>query len=294
MLRSTLMTLLLLTACLLSCVGRLEGAAPPGVEPGAGPHWLELPETSATDGLDFFSRSCTLDDRTLRNYSFYWDYTHLVSRWVAYPLCRAYLGESGRSDAWGYDPLLPASKQQNVSGGYKVGDSEWYSRGHQIPSADRTADAALNKTTFYSTNITPQQEGFNGGVWMILEEKVRSWAKKSDTLYVITGCVTDGAKHYVLDRSNSRITVPVAFFKAVLRYSRNTTLGHGGYMAVAFWYDHNKSYPRRLSKNESLSVEALERKLGYGLFVNLASEVGADLARAIKQEDPATVNWWWQ
>ena len=297
MFRKHLLVLLPVAACLLSCTGWLDVPGTPagqdvqGVETKTG--WLELPETSATDGLDFYSRKCTLDGKTVRNYSFYWDYTNRVSHWVAYPLYSAFMGNSGRSEAWGYDPLLPAAKQQNVSGGYREGDNGWYSRGHQLPSADRTANGDINATTFYGTNITPQTEDFNSGVWVTLESRVRDWAKSSDTLYVVTGCVTDGAKHYVLDRSDNRITVPTAYFKAVLRYSRNTTLGRSGYMSAAFWYDH-ENYPQTFSKKESLSVKALEAKLGYSLFVNLAAKLGAETARAIKEEEPSTVNWWWQ
>ena len=64
-------------------------------------------------------------------------------------------------------------------------------------------------------------------------------------------------------------------------------------MAAAFWYDH-ENYPQTFSKKESLSVKALEAKLGYSLFVNLEAKVGSDAAQTIKQENPATVNWWWQ
>ena len=138
------------------------------------PQWLELPATDASDGLDFFARDCRLEDKMIRNYSFYWDYSNRVSHWVAYPLCKVYLGTAGRSEAWGYDPLLPAMKQQNVSGGYKEGNNGWYARGHQLPSEDRTANVSLNATTFYGTNIVPINNDFNGGVWHTLEEKVRS------------------------------------------------------------------------------------------------------------------------
>ena len=288
-----LLALLAVPALLLSCYGGLD-------VPSAGTNpeevitpWLELPETSSADGLDFYSRKCKIDGRTMRNYSFYWDYTNRVSHWVAYPLCGVYMGDSGRSEAWGYDPLLPAAKQQNVSGGYKEGDNGWYARGHQLPSADRTVSYDVNATTFYGTNLTPQDYDFNGGVWATLEGKVRAWAGSSDTLYVVTGCVTEGATHYVLDRSGARVTVPAAYYKAVLRYSRNSTLGRSGYMAAAFWYDHGQP-PTVFSRKESLSVAALEAKLGYKLFVNLPAKVGASAADAIKSENPAAVNWWWQ
>lgn len=259
----------------------------------ARPKWLELPATSTSDGLDFFARDCTLGGKTMRNYAFYWDYTARVSHWVAYPLTSTYMGSSGRSEAWGYDPLLPASKQQNVSGGYKEGNNGWYARGHQIPSADRTADKTINATTFYGTNMTPQNNDFNSGVWASLEGKVRDWANKSDTVYVVTGCVVDGAKYYVLDRSNNRITVPTGYFKAVLRYKKDSTIGQNGYMAAAFWYDH-EGYPSTFSSRESMSVAELEQKLGYELFVNLSGVVGESAASGIKSEKPASNNWWWQ
>ncbi|MCR4859292.1 MAG: DNA/RNA non-specific endonuclease [Bacteroidales bacterium] len=261
----------------------------------ASAHWLELPQTSASDGLEFFSRNCSISGKTLRNYAFYWDYTNRVSHWVAYPLCSAYLGSQGRSEAWGYDPLLPAASQQNVSGGYREGNNGWYARGHQLPSADRTANYSLNASTFYGTNMTPQNQDFNGGVWATLEGKVRSWASASDTLYVVTGCVVDGATHYALDRSGVRITVPTAYFKAVLRYQKNSTLGHGGYMGAAFWYDHETVNwsGKSFSKAQSLSIKELETKLGYDLFVNLPGVVGQSAADEIEKEKPSTVNWWW-
>ena len=283
-----------LALCVLSCEGGLDvpGGAGPG-EAIAQARWLELPETSATDGLDFFSRSCSIDGKALRNYSFYWDYTNRVSRWVAYLLCPVYLGSSDHTEAWGYDPLLPAAKQSNVSGGFKDGDNGWYARGHQLPFSDRTANDNLNATTYYSTNIVPMDNDFSNGVLNTLEGRIRSWAGSSDTLYVVSGCVTEGATHYVLDRSNNRVTVPVAFYKAVLRYSENSTLGRGGYMAAAFWYDH-EGFPQVFSKRESMSVADLEQKLGYRLFVNLPAKVGEENAAAIKSEKPASVNWWWQ
>ena len=255
--------------------------------------WLELPATSEADPYDFFSRDCVIDNVPMRNYAYYWDYTNRVSHWVAYPLCSAYLGNSGRSEAWGYDPLLPAAKQQNVSGGYRDGNNGWYARGHQIPSADRTKSIDLNATTFYGTNMTPQNNDFNSGIWATLETKVRTWAQQSDTLFVVTGCVLDGAQYYVLDRSGVKITVPTAYFKGILRYSRNTTIGTGGFIGAGFWFEHRNYSNTSDIKAQSMSLSQLEAKLGYTLFVNLPDRVGATAAAAIKSEQPSTVNWWW-
>lgn len=265
-----------------------------GGKTSAVPLWIELPETSADDGYDFFSHDMTIGSVNARNWSFYWDYENRVSRWVAYPLCSWNIGSSvSRTDAWGYDPLLPAGKQQNVSGGYREGNNGWYSRGHQIPSADRLTSYAANSTTFYGTNMTPQDNNFNGGVWLSLENSVRSWARRCDTLYVVTGCVTDGAKYYALDRSGNRVTVPTGYFKAVLRYAKNSTVGYSGYLGCAFYYDHEADRNSTFSKSQSMSISDLEKKLGYSLFVNLDAAVGKSAADQIKSENPANVSWWW-
>ena len=106
--------------------------------------WMELPETRDDDALNFFWHNMTVGSYTGRNYSFYWDYTHLVSRWVAYPLNNGLRSSGSRSDFWGLDPLLPASRQPVVTSTFRGG----WARGHQIPSADRLS---------YNANV---HEGF--------------------------------------------------------------------------------------------------------------------------------------
>ena len=259
---------------------------------------LEIPEMSDADGSDFYYHEGKLNEKPVRNWSFYWDYDNRVSRWVAYPLYKAIFSGASRSDAWGYDILLPAAKQQNVSGGYIEGNNGWYERGQLIPSSDR-AGYDLNVSTFYGTNMAPMNPDFRSGVMSNLEGKIRSWAGQSDTCYVVSGCVCDGAKYYVLDRSGNNITVPTAFYKAVLRYSSNTTIGIDGFCAIAFFFDHEEysnssksSMP--ISSAMSMSVSELEKVLGYKLFVNLASVIGEDKANSVKQQNPKDINWWWK
>ncbi len=262
------------------------------------PGWLELPEVFKVDGFEYFCHDGTLNGKKIRNWSFYWDYDNRVSKWVAYPLYKSIFAGASRTDEWGYDPLLPGAKQQNVSGGYKEGNNGWYARGQQIPSADR-AGFELNSSTFYGTNIVPRNSDFEGGLWMDLECEVRSWAGQSDTCYVVSGCITKDAKYYVCDRSSEKVTVPTAFFKAVLRYSQSTTIGTDGFCAIAFLFDHEEysesgKSSLKVSKNMSISVKALEDALGYRLFVNLDNAIGEDKAAAVKTENPQNNNWWWK
>ena len=285
--------------------------------------WLELPQTDTDDNKYFFTHDMTLGSKSIRNYSFYWDYSNLVSWWVAYPLNAALLVKNlpKRSDAWGLDPLLPRAEQQVIHARTYTDDSgekvtrayftnanctngSGYTKGHQIPSADRLYDYSSNAQTFYGTNMTPQNYDFNGGTWEKLEENVREWAKKSttDTLYVCTGCVVSNSGQKVYDHDGKPVAVPTAYFKALLVHEKSSSHSFdatGGYSSCAFFFDHAEysvSGKSGLSKAEvkelAISVEELEKKLGYKLFVNLPDKIGADKASTVKKTDPKTVSWW--
>lgn len=259
--------------------------------------WMELP--AIPEGMDAFTHSMTVGSVSTRNYSFLWDYDNLVAPWVAYPLCKWNIGNNiKRTNAWGLDPLLPEGKQPVLYRGFSKGNNGWYARGHQIPSADRLTSYESNSMTFYGTNMTPQiQDGFNGDIWATLEGKVRSWANSSDTLYVVTGCVIDykdgETVKYALDNNGKKVTVPTAYYKAVLRYMKSSTFGYSGYSACAVWLDHKVYSSSSISSSYSMSVDDLEKKTGIDFFVNLPAVVGEEMAAKIESEDPSKVSWWW-
>lgn len=260
--------------------------------------WMELP--AIPEGMDAFTHSMTVGSVSTRNYSFLWDYDNLVAPWVAYPLCEWNIGNNiKRTNAWGLDPLLPEGKQPVLFRGFSKGNNGWYARGHQIPSADRLTSYESNSMTFYGTNMTPQiQEGFNGDIWKTLEDKVRGWARDSDTLYVVTGCVIDykdgETVKYALDNNGKKVTVPTAYYKAVLRYMKSSTFGYSGYSACAVWLDHKVYSTKTIDSSYSMSVDDLEEKLGIDFFVNLPAKVGEDVAARIEAEEPKSVTWWWR
>lgn len=260
--------------------------------------WMELP--AIPNGMDAFTHSMTVGSVSTRNYSFLWDYSNLVAPWVAYPLCKWNIGNNiKRTNAWGLDPLLPEGKQPVLFRGFSEGNNGWYARGHQIPSADRLTSYESNSMTFYGTNMTPQiQDGFNGDIWATLEGKVRSWANSSDTLYVVTGCVIDYPEgqtvKYALDNYGKKVTVPTAYYKVVLRYMKNSTVGYSGYSACAVWLDHKVYSTKTIDSSYSMSVDDLEKRLNIDFFVNLPAKVGEETTARIEAEDPKDVAWWWR
>lgn len=260
------------------------------VAPEKVPGWLELPQE--TSNLRYYNHSFSYEGSRYRNYSFGWDAPNRLSLWVAYPLCGFYTKKNvDRSkDAWGFDPNVPVSEQANLTSSYRGN----YDRGHQIPSADRLVSSQANAQTFYFTNMTPQRDVFNQGVWGNIESKVRGWISNSDTLYVVTGCVMDGKSGSTTDAAGNKCPLPAAYYKAVLRYSKSSTVGISGYSGIGIYLDHNGNYSSKqsLSSDMVMSLSALESKLGYKLFVNLDTVLSPETATRIKNQNPENVNFW--
>ena len=250
--------------------------------------WMELPVTDPDDGYEFFVHNMKIGATPTRNYCFYWDYDHKVSLWVAYPLNPWNIGTyRKRTDAWGYDPLLPEDKQAYIGSTYGGG----WSRGHQIPSADRLGTYDNNAMTFYSTNMTPQDYEFNGGIWAKLEGSVRNLCKKSDTLYVVTGCVLGSNPSIIRDRKGKTIAVPIAYYKALLFYSKKSSLAKYSHYSGCGVYMEHSSKLAGSPKDYTMTIKELEQKTGIDFFANLPSIVGKDVAEKIETQAPDWLPW---
>lgn len=260
--------------------------------------WMELPAMPNGSEFGYFTHSMVWNFKKTRNYSFSWDYKNLVAPWVAYPLCKEHSPTGGdRSNEWGVDPYLPKNLQPVLYRGFSSSSGQ-YDRGHQIPSADRKATSnkehyKANVATFYGTNMTPQLASLNQHSWKNLEEKVRLWAGRSDTCYVVTGCITKGCTRTARDNEGKSVTVPTHYYKAVLRYSRNSTIGHSGYSACAILLEHKGYGDNNNFKPYAMSIRDLEKVTGITYFANLPAKIGEDAAAQVKSEDPKTINWWW-
>lgn len=247
--------------------------------------WLELPAMD-DPALGYYSHSFKMNGKTYRNYSFGWSQKDRVALWMAYPLCKLYTnGDAGRTNAWALDPLLGEDSAAPF-GGY----AGPYARGHQVPSADRQCCYEANAQTFYGTNMTPQLNAHNEGIWAELEGKVRGWANTSDTTYVVTGVTVSASSMTEEDSYGNSVTIPDAYFKAVLKYSKSSTLGT--WNAVAFYLEH-RSYSESLGKQHAMSIDELEEITGIDFFVNLPAQIGEDKAAQIEAVDPTSSDVWW-
>ncbi len=209
-----------------------------------------------------------------RNYSFYWSATDHLALWVAYPLHGDLTAKNvERTDAFAQDPVF-TTLQQAAKGGYTSTDTYTYTKGHQLPSGDRMSSEPLNKSTFYMTNMTPQEQSFNNGLWNSLEQKVNEWAKASDEFYIVTGCLVKGSTRTATSNSLT-VTVPTHYYKALLRKKGST------YTACAYIYEHFTTQSQ-FKEGDRISIDALETQTGLDFFPNLIKIIGESQANTIE------------
>lgn len=274
--------LLALSAVLLT----LESCARPRDKRSAPSAWMELPAVPASQSANLYALEMEVDGRKQRNYTFLWNEERMTADWVAYPLCKGNMGKGKRTNAFGLCPLLKESRQPLLVKGYREGNDGYYSRGHQVPSADRLERNA-NVQTFYGVNMTPQDENLNGGVWSALENKVRSWAQRCDTLYVVSGCTYDGYEGaYALDNSGKKVAVPTGYYKALLM------LRNGNWYAYSISFENRPYNDGKYHPELSRSLSDLEARTGLVFFPLLKGEVGEKEYQRIKSEDPKQISVW--
>ena len=107
---------------------------------------------------------------------------------------------------------------------------------------------------------------------------------------MVTGVIVSASSKKERDSYGQSVTIPDAYFKAILKYSKSSTLG--AWNAAAFYLEH-RAYSGSISKEHSMSIDELEEMTGIDFFVNLPAKIGADQAAKLEAADPANSSVWW-
>ena len=212
-------------------------------------------------------------------YSLEWDNNKIANRWTCYTMCsKNNASNVSRSDDFKADPVVTVSPSDSYT------NSSTYSRGHLCPSADRLASKEQNKQTFFMTNMQPQYQNHNGGVWATLEGYVRNkWqpTNTTDTLYVVKAATIEnvtlgntsstGIITTTTDDAGHTLVVPKYFYMAFLYYTESTN----SYKAFALWTEHlNGDNPSAATViSNRISIDELERRTGIDFFCNLPDDI---------------------
>ena len=221
-------------------------------------------------------------------YSVEWDNAKIANRWTCYELHEGNtMSTVGRHDDFKADLEVAVSSTLDDYSG------SGFSRGHLCPSADRLCTVEQNKQTFFLTNMQPQYQSHNGGLWSRLESQVREYATNDDytdthcdTLYVvkaatITDKVTIGEEQVdgvYAEKCNNRLLIPKYFYMALLHYNKELD----AYQAIAFWTDHLGTTQSVADLSiYAISIDELEKRTGIDFFCNLPDVIEEDVESSI-------------
>ncbi len=164
-----------------------------------------------------------IDDPVLwyNGFTLLYDETYEQAQWVAYELtANEVLNKvADRSDNFRIDPQVSTGSAEK-SDYYKSG----YDRGHLAPAGDMGWSEESMSDSFYFTNMSPQEPGFNRGIWRELEELVRDWAVESGTLLITTGPILEPG---IPSIGENKVAVPEAYYKVIIDYTEPTLRGIG-------------------------------------------------------------------
>ena len=159
------------------------------------------------------------------NFAVEWDCDKKAQRWTCYQLnsinsVKNWSRDNWKKTEWGGDPFqedttIPQQYRTTLAD-YR---SSGYDRGHICPSADRLNSKEANEQTYYLSNIQPQVNGFNTGVWLTMEGALRNtWNTNNyrDVLYICKGGTIDKSSQIAGYTSKSKLIVPKYYFTAIL------------------------------------------------------------------------------
>ena len=234
---------------------------------------LEFPHVKGGKSIVVIHKTNDSYDPDGISYSLEWDCQKKSQRWSCFQMHTAGT-TTGRTNAWAEDPDIPSSARFSDTNAMYKGSG--FTRGHICASADRLYSAAANMQTFYYSNMQPQLYNFNAGdnytgVWVHMEDQVRSWVSKCDTLYVVKGGTIDREDQILMrikPNVEGGLIVPKYFFMALLAKSGNT------FKALGFWAQHNDVVlPSIDLKDYVVSIDELEELTGIDFFCNLPDPV---------------------
>ena len=179
-------------------------------------------------------------------------------KWVAYRLTAAMFGGSpvSRTNNFREDPDVRSGSALPSDYAHSGFD-----RGHLCPAADMSFSESAMSETFYMSNMSPQIPAFNRGIWKHLEEKVRSWAKVNDELFVVTAGVLTDSLRYI---GANKVAVPEYFYKVILDHTSPE------FKAIAFILPNEGSKQDLMSF--AVSIDSVEALTGLDFFPGLPDE----------------------
>ena len=221
-----------------------------------------LEDAGNLDGADMpiYKGKDKLSQTIKKRYSYIVSYNHETKEpnWVSWVLTAAHAsGKEPRHDFMD-DEDMPAPKGY-LSDYYNSG----FDRGHMCPAGDNKWSEKAMEDCFLITNMCPQDNNLNRGVWNSIEQQCRTWAKKYGKVYIVCGPIFLNKQHRKLGKN--KVYVPEAFFKVVLCAGKTPK-------AIGF-ICRNTTQKGKKKTDFVNTVDEVERITGYDFFSQLPDQV---------------------
>lgn len=201
-----------------------------------------------------------------RGYTLSYNSHHKQANWVAYTLTEAKrTGGKERGNQFRPDPKVSHGSASNDD--YR---KSGYDRGHLAPAADQGYSDETMRESFYLSNMSPQEPGFNRGIWKTLETRVRDWSVLDSVLFIASaGILVDGLNVI----GQNKVSVPESFYKVILAYRK------GNPTAIGFLMPNEKS-TEDVSRY-MVTVDSVEQVTGIDFFCKLPDKMERQAESAI-------------
>ncbi|WP_294505142.1 DNA/RNA non-specific endonuclease [uncultured Victivallis sp.] len=227
----------------------------------------EEAQNSPYDNLKYGVPAMTDSVLDRRGYALGYSEKYEQPLWVAYRLSAAEAGSkvAERGNDFRIDPYI-ATGSARAEDYAKSG----YDRGHLAPAADMAWSEKAMSESFYFSNMSPQEPGFNRGVWRKLEAKVRDWAADKGELQVVTGPIFLNTGKFI---GRNKVAVPQAYYKVLYAPKAKPPAMIGFILA-------NTDTSRDL-REFAVTVDQVESATGLEFFTTLNGDLRNQLSGSI-------------
>lgn len=219
----------------------------------------EIPESEQSNDRYYIPGNSTGEIIHHSYYSLSYVEEYEQAEWVAYALTKKsiQIPNVERANGFQVDPSVSTASlspdEYSNSG---------YTRGHLVPAGDMAFNEKAMYESFYMSNVSPQLEEFNKGIWNLLEKQVRDWAYNNDRLYVVTGPVLS-----ISEFNHNQLAdfyVPEYFYKVILDIDGKDRKG------VGFLVPHDTKSIE--IADFMMSIDEIEEITGFDFFSQMIQE----------------------
>ncbi|MFV0365858.1 MAG: DNA/RNA non-specific endonuclease [Mangrovibacterium sp.] len=151
-------------------------------------------------------------------YSLSYSEKHEQAEWVYYELTQ----EEAKGGASRTNNFRPDNAVKTQSAQLADYNGSGYDRGHLAPAADMGFNDTAMTESFYFSNMSPQDPGFNRGIWKNLEALVRNWGLTYGAIHIATGAILN--EDFPTIGSNE-VSIPKYYYKVIFDANQQKAIG---------------------------------------------------------------------